>query len=78
MKSKEKVLNDQLEYDHFNPDDFTDRAKSSIHSAMDEHARNCMIEFLVFMKPTTYTYENAGKVVDGFLSSEYFKEIQEP
>jgi len=75
MKSKETVLNEQLEYDHFNPDDFTDRAKSSIHKAMDTNSKNVAVELLMW--GNCLSKENAERIVTEFLKSEYLKERTE-
>ena len=44
-----------------------------IDKALDVHARNCMIEIIKYLLPNA---KNVEDVVDGFLSSEYFKDLQ--
>ena len=72
MKSKEKVLRECEHDGSFIP-------VNEVKKAMNEHARNCMIEFHKWY----FNYKicedsEREKIVDGFLSSNYFKEIQEP
>lgn len=86
MKSKGKVLDDlamELNNSSFADLDISRPAESVqkvAEQAMDEHARNCMIEIMKWYRCANDKEDIAAaiKLVDGFLSSEYFKEIQEP
>lgn len=76
MKSKEKVLNECI-LNELRISGNNQNSKECALKAMDTHARNCMIEFMYWYdKKYCKSPEGAAEVVDGFLSSEYFKDLQ--
>lgn len=79
MESKEKIIADLCEtttgWIQSNPNGSI--KIGTVTEAMQIHARNCVIEYHKWYVRENDT-EEAERVVDGFLSSDYFKEIQEP
>jgi hypothetical protein len=71
-----KTAQDTL-FDHYQVD--TNGAPvledSDIFAAMDEHALNVATEFLIWYTPGISSRTECKRVIDGFMSSEYFKEL---
>lgn len=71
MESKEKILTKHnLTVDLVHNKIMTER----VYKALDEHARNCMIEIMYWAIPVIKR-EDMVEIVDSFLQSDHFKEL---
>ena len=76
MDSKETVLQKEAHLLYWKEDELYALIVTPREAlkAMDQHARNCMIESMIYFN--SIPRETAEKYIDGFLSSEYFKDLQ--